>query len=74
MDQLIAEIESYCTAAGISPQRLLREAIDASWGTWGAWKDGVSSPTMRIVDRTRVYMAAHPPAQASAPPADGEAA
>ena len=74
MEKLISEIETHCAAAGMSPERLLREAINASWSTWDAWKGGVSSPTMKIVDRTRAYMAAHPPALPSAPPVDENAA
>jgi len=74
MDKLILEIESHCAAAGIPPQRLLREAINGSWSTWDKWKSGKSSPTMKIVERTRAHMAAHPPALPSAPPADENAA
>jgi len=74
MEKLISEIETYCAAAGMSPQRLLRAAIDSSWSTWDAWKAGASSPTMKVADRTRAYMAAHPPALPSASPADESAA
>lgn len=64
MDKLISEIEAYCLdAGGIKPQRLLRDAIGASWGQWAAWKAGRSSPTMAVVDRLRAYMADHPPAR-----------
>jgi hypothetical protein len=67
MDELISDIEQYCAAARITPQRLLREAIGAGWGQWDAWKSGTSSPTMKVVDRLRAHMAAHPP------PAPGDA-
>lgn len=61
MDQLIAEIEAYAAALGLSPQKVLRDAIGSSWGQWDAWKAGTSSPTMRVVDRLRAHMAEHPP-------------
>jgi len=61
MEQLISEIEAYCAAAGIKPQRLLRDAYGAGWGVWDGWKAGTSSPTMQVVDRLRAHMAAHPP-------------
>jgi hypothetical protein len=44
----------------IKPQRLLRDAINAGHGQWAAWTSGRSSPTMKVVDRLRAYMAAHP--------------
>lgn len=61
MEQFIREIEAYCAVAGIKPQRLLRDAVNAQWGQWDGWKSGKSSPTMALVDRLRVYMAEHPP-------------
>lgn len=57
MEQLILDIETYCAARGIKPQRLLREVINAKWGQWQDWKDGKASPTMRVVDRLRAYIA-----------------
>ncbi|WP_145399597.1 hypothetical protein [Paracoccus sulfuroxidans] len=56
MEQFVAEIEAYCTARGISPQNLLRRAINAPWGQWQKWKDGKSSPTMLIADKLRQHM------------------
>ena len=61
MEQLISEFEAYCAAAGIKPQKLLRDAYGAGWGVWDRWKAGTSSPTMQVVDRLRAYMSAHPP-------------
>ena len=61
MEKLIAEIEAYSAAAGIKPQRLLRDAINAGHGQWADWRARKSSPTMKVVDRLRAYMAAHPP-------------
>ncbi|AGT07889.1 hypothetical protein JCM7686_0780 [Paracoccus aminophilus JCM 7686] len=60
MDQLIAEIEVYTAARGISPQNLLRKVINAPWGQWQKWKDGTSSPTMIIADKLRDFMVANP--------------
>jgi len=57
MEQLISDIETYCTSRGISPQKLLREAINAKWGQWQDWKDGKASPTVATADRLRAFMA-----------------
>lgn len=61
MEKLISEIEAYSAEAGIKPQKLLRDAIDAGWGQWAGWKAGRSSPTMAVVDRVCGYMSIHPP-------------
>ncbi|WP_226782731.1 hypothetical protein [Oceaniglobus trochenteri] len=60
MEQLIDEIEGYAAAVNRSPEVILRAAISASWSQWGKWKAGTSSPTMRVVDRIRAYMAENP--------------
>lgn len=60
MDQLISEIEAYCAARGITPQKLLRDAINAKWNTWAKWVAGEASPTMKIADRLRAWMAERP--------------
>lgn len=73
MEQLIEEVEAYCAARGIAPQRLLRDAVKATWPLWKKWKDGESSPTMKVADRVRAYMAenpVHPPAHDHAAPVD----
>lgn len=56
MEQLISDIEAYCERSGVSPQKLLREAINAQWGQWQKWKDGEASPTMKVADRIRQYI------------------
>ncbi|MDQ7262685.1 hypothetical protein NM680_12875 [Paracoccus sp. PS-1] len=56
MEQLISDIEAYCARTGISPQKLLRDAINAQWGQWQKWKDGEASPTMKVADRIREHM------------------
>lgn len=63
MEQLILEIETYAAAVGKLPQKVLRDAVDASWKQWGCWKAGTASPTMITVDRLHAYMAANPPEQ-----------
>lgn len=68
MEQLISEIEAYCAARGITPQRLLKEAVAAQWGMWQRWKDGESSPTMKVADRIRLHMAENPIVPQSAAP------
>lgn len=61
MEKLIAEIESYTSELGITPQKFLRDVLNAPWGQWDGWKVGKSSPTMRNADRLREYMAENPP-------------
>ena len=61
MEQLIADVETYAARAGVPPQKVLRDAIEAGWGQWDRWKSGRSSPTMRVADRLRAWMAANPP-------------
>jgi len=56
MEQFISDIERYCAAHGISPQKLLRDAVNASWRQWQDWRDGKSSPTLRVADRIREHM------------------
>lgn len=56
MEQLISDIEAYCERSGISPQKLLRDVINAQWGQWQKWKDGEASPTMKVADRLREYI------------------
>lgn len=57
MEQLISDIEKHCASHGISPQKLLRKVIKASWGQWDQWKAGKSSPTVATADRLRAFMA-----------------
>jgi len=61
MEKLIAEVAAHAAACGMTPQRVLRAAIGASWGQWDSWRAGQSSPTMRVADRLRRYMAENPP-------------
>ncbi len=78
MEQLISDIEAYCAKRGISPQKLLRAAINAKWSQWQSWKDGESSPTMKVADRLREFMAAddvsHDPALGDGSAVDQEGA
>ncbi|MCW2305033.1 hypothetical protein M2324_003448 [Rhodovulum sulfidophilum] len=60
MEQLIVDIEAYAAAVQKTPQKILRDAIGASWGQWASWKSGKASPTLRVVDRLRAFMAANP--------------
>lgn len=57
MEQLIQDIEDFVAEFGITPQKLLRDAINAEWGRWQKWKAGEASPTMLIADRILAYMA-----------------
>ncbi|WP_287882726.1 hypothetical protein [Paracoccus sp. (in: a-proteobacteria)] len=60
MEQFIREIEVWAARHDTSPQRILREVIDAPWGLWQKWKEGTSSPTMRTADKIRDHLAKHP--------------
>lgn len=59
MEQLIRDIEAFCAEFGLTPQKLLRAAINAEWGRWQKWKAGEASPTMVVADRIQAHMAAH---------------
>lgn len=65
MEKLIRDIEAFAAEFGITPQKLLRDAINAEWGRWKRWKAGEASPTLAIADRIYAHMAdlrAKPPA------------
>jgi hypothetical protein len=57
MDELICEVEAFAARTGGTPQKVLRDAIAAGGGQWASWKRGDSSPTMKVVDRLRTFMA-----------------
>lgn len=57
MEQFISEIEAAARTAGISPNKLLRQAINAKWSQFDDWKNGRASPTMAVVDRVRGHIA-----------------
>lgn len=57
MDQLIDEVRSFASAAGVSPATVVQRAGCGNGSTWAKWISGVGSPTLRIVDRLRAYMA-----------------
>lgn len=58
MEKLVSDIEAFAAEFGITPQKLLRDAINAEWGRWQKWKAGEASPTMLIADRIVAHMAA----------------
>lgn len=53
------EIEQFAARAGVAPSTVLQWAApgSVSGATWARWKEGTASPTMRLVDRIRGYMA-----------------
>ena len=67
MEKLITDIEEFCVASQIAPEKLLRLSVGATWGLWQKWKSGEASPTMKVADRVRAYMAANPPKVPSDP-------
>lgn len=58
MDKLISDIEAFCAEFGLTPQKLLREAINAEWGRWPRWKAGEASPTVAVADKIYGFMSA----------------
>ncbi len=56
MEKLIQEIEAFAAEFGITPQKLLRDAINAEWGRWQKWKAGEASPTLLIADKIVAHM------------------
>lgn len=61
MEQFISEIEAAAKRLGITPNKLLRQAINAKWSQFDDWKHGRASPTMAVVERVRCHIAALPP-------------
>lgn len=57
MEQLIRDIETFASEFGVTPQKLLRDAINAEWGRWQKWKAGEASPTMITADAIKAHMA-----------------
>lgn len=66
MEKLISAIEAHSAATGLKPQKILRDAIGASWGQWDRWKAGEQFPRMDTVDKLMRWMEAHPPKQDTA--------
>ncbi|ATQ56182.1 hypothetical protein [Paracoccus yeei] len=60
MDQFIADLEAYTEAIGTTPQRFLRDFLNAEWGRWERWKARTAYPTARTMDRIRQFMAENP--------------
>lgn len=56
MEEFIRNIETFAAEHGITPQKLLRDAMNAEWGRWALWKAGDASPTMITADKVRAYM------------------
>lgn len=73
MEEFIQDIEAFCAETGISPQRLLRDAMNAEWGRWALWKAGESSPTMLTADKVRAFMQDSRARRAAQPPSEDAA-
>ena len=58
MEKLVSDIEVFAAEFGLTPQKLLRDAINAEWGRWQKWKAGEASPTVAVADRIYAHMAA----------------
>lgn len=57
------DIRAYARRSGIKPATVLQK-VGLSGTTWGRWEDGVSSPTLRTLEKVRKYMADNPPSAA----------
>ncbi len=57
----MAEIRAYAEQVGVMPTTVIQRAKAGSGSTWSGWEKGVSSPTLRTVDRIRAYMLDNPP-------------
>lgn len=61
MEQFIDEVRDYARRVGIKPGTVVQRANGGNGTSWAAWEAGSSSPTLRIVDRVRKYIADNPP-------------
>lgn len=57
MEKLVSDIEAFASEFGVTPQKMLRDAINAEWGRWQRWKAGEASPTVAVADRIYSFMA-----------------
>lgn len=57
MEQLVVDIEAFAAEFGITPQKVLRDAVNAEWDRWAKWKAGTASATLATVGRIHVHMA-----------------
>lgn len=58
MEQLVADIEAFAAEFGVTPQKVLRDAVNAEWDRWSRWKSGTASATLATVERINAHMAA----------------
>lgn len=67
MEQFLDEIRCAATAEGIEPALLIKRAAanSVSGQTWAKWVADEASPTMRLVDRVRAYIAEREAARAA---------
>lgn len=56
MEKLIVDIQTYCFKHGITPQLLLRRAINANWRKWEEWQSGSATASLATADKLRDYM------------------
>jgi hypothetical protein len=66
VEQLISDIEAYAKARSMTPERVLRVALNARWDTWSRWKSGEADCTTKTIRKVRSFMAANPAARSEA--------
>lgn len=64
MEQFITEIKQFADRHGISPAIVIRRSVDATRAQWESWEAGRSSPTLRVADKIRAWMAKQDAAKA----------
>jgi hypothetical protein len=58
MEQLVADIEAFAAEFGVTPQKVLRDAVNAEWDRWSRWKAGTASATQLVARSNRITHAA----------------
>ena len=72
MDKFLDEIRAAAAADGVEPALLIKRAApnSVSGKTWANWTGDKASPTMRLADRVRDYIATREAARAAAAESD----
>ena len=61
MEQFLAEVRDYAAQIGVKPSTVVQNAGAGGGATWKRWEDGLSSPTLRTLEKVRKHMADNPP-------------
>lgn len=66
MDKFLEEVRAYAAQCNVQPTTIIQRVGVGGGATWRRWESGAGSPTMRVVDRVRRYIAENPAAEDSA--------